>query len=53
MLQAVAMPAGTHRVEFTYRSTYLDLGLLLTEGILGLIALGLALAAGRAVVRHR
>jgi len=51
MLRAVAVPAGTHRVVFTYQPTHWDVGWLISGGTLGIVALGLA-AAGWAVVRR-
>lgn len=53
MLRAVAVPAGTHRVEFAYRPTHLDLGLLVSGGTLGVTILGLVIAAGQAIVKRR
>ena len=53
MLRAVAVPEGTHRIEFTYRPTHLDVGLLISGGTLGVIALGLVAAAGWGIVQRK
>jgi len=53
MLRAVMVPAGPHRVEFTYRPTNWEIGLWISGGTLGVVVLELMGVAARAIIRRR